>query len=109
VRAARYGLRHMDHHVYFWLTNEHQNPADRAKFEQGLSSLFKIGRVKGGRWGVPAKVVERPVIDQSWDYALMMQFDNTEDQDAYQEDVDHHVFIESFKTWWQKVQVRDVA
>jgi hypothetical protein len=54
-------------------------------------------------------VVVRPVIDQSWDYALAMQFDSVGNHDAYQEDPDHHVFIDTFKSWWSQVQVRDLA
>jgi hypothetical protein len=98
----------MEHHVYFWLKEEHQNPADRAVFEQGLASLFAIDLVAGGRWAVPAKVMERPVIDQSWDYALSMQFATIEEHDAYQVDPDHNVFIGSFKEWWGKVLVMDL-
>ena len=99
----------MEHHVYFWLKEEVKNPADRAVFEQGLASLFEVDLVQGGRWAVPAAVVVRPVIDQSWDYALTMQFANIEDHDAYQVDPDHNVFINSFKDWWAQVQVRDLA
>jgi hypothetical protein len=98
----------MEHHVYFWLKEERKNADDRAAFEQGLQKLFEIGLVAGGRWAVPAKVVERPVIDQSWDYALTMQFANIEDHDAYQVDPDHNVFIASFKEWWAKVLVMDL-
>ena len=82
---------------------------DRAIFEQGLDALFKIGLVAGGRWAVPAKVMIRPVIDQSWDYALTMQFDDIEKHDLYQVDPDHQVFIDTFKDWWSQVQVRDLA
>jgi hypothetical protein len=99
----------MDHHVYFWLKDEHQNDADRATFEQGLSDLFQIPLVAGGRWAVPAKVMPRPVIDQSWDYALAMQFHTIEEHDAYQVDADHHIFISKFKDWWKQVQVKDLA
>lgn len=99
----------MEHHVYFWLKDEYKNATDRAIFEQGLKALFDIDLVVGGRWAVPAAVVIRPVIDQSWDYALTMQFDDVEKHDAYQEDADHHVFINTFKDWWQQVQVRDLA
>jgi len=99
----------MDHHVYFWLKEDHQNAADRALFEKGLDGLFKIELVKGGRWAVPAKVMLRPVIDQSWDYALTMKFDSIEDHDAYQVDADHNVFLGSFKEWWAKVLVMDLA
>ncbi len=100
----------MEHHVYFWLKEERKNEADRAQFEKGLDGLFDIGHlVASGRWAVPAPVVVRPVIDQSWDYALTMQFDSVEKHDLYQDDPDHHVFINSFKDWWEKVQVRDLA
>jgi hypothetical protein len=99
----------MEHHVYFWLKEGHQNAADRAIFEQGLESLFEIQLVTGGRWAVPAKVMPRPVIDQSWDYALSMHFANVEDHDAYQVDPDHNGFIGSFKDWWAKVLVMDLA
>jgi hypothetical protein len=99
----------MEHHVYFWLKDEHKNEADRAAFEKGLDSLFDIPLVKGGRWAVPAAVMIRPVIDQSWDYATTSQFDSIEDHDAYQVDADHQVFIDSFKHFWAQVQVRDLA
>lgn len=99
----------MDHHVYFWLTEEHRNPGDRAAFEQGLADLFRIGLVAGGRWAVPAEVMPRPVIDQSWDYALTMRFATIGDHDAYQVDADHNAFIAAFKDWWARVQVRDLA
>ena len=99
----------MDHHVYFWLTEEHQNEADRAKFEQGLTDLLTIKGPASGRWAVPAKVAERPVTDQSWDYALSVQFGSVEDHDVYQDDPDHHVFINTFKPWWAKVLVMDLA
>jgi hypothetical protein len=99
----------MDHHVYFWLKEERQNAADRAEFEKGLTALFEIQTVVGGRWAVPAKVTPRPVIDQSWDYAISMQFASVEDQDAYQVDPQHEAFIHAFKDWWSQVQVRDLA
>ena len=99
----------MEHHVYFWLTDEKNNPADRAVFEQGLARLLKIPLVADGRWAVPAKVEIRPVVDQSWDYALSMQFATLEDHDAYQVDPDHNVFIQTFKDWWAKVRVSDLA
>ncbi len=99
----------MEHHVYFWLKEERQSVTDRAMFEQGLARLFEIPLVKGGRWAVPAKVIQRPVIDQSWSYALSMQFATVADHDAYQDDADHHAFINTFKEWWAKVLVMDLA
>jgi len=99
----------MDHHVYFWLKDEYQNEVDRAIFEQGLSALFEIDLVANGRWAVPAKVALRPVIDQSWDYALTMQFKDIGDHDTYQDHPNHHAFLNTFKEWWAQVQVKDLA
>ena len=52
--------------------------------------------------------MERPVIDQSWDYATSMHFKTVADQDAYQVHPDHDKFIANFGTWWETVQVRDL-
>ena len=98
----------MEHHVYFWLKSEHKNDADRAEFEKGLAALLEIELTAGGIWATPAPVMERPVIDHSWDYALSMRFDSVEKQDAYQSHPDHEVFISKFKDWWESVQVRDL-
>ncbi len=95
--------------MYFWLKDECRSTADKAVFEQGLASLFEIELVIGGRWAVPAAVMPRPVIDQSWDYAVTMQFASVADQDAYQDHPQHHVFVETFKTWWARVLVMDLA
>ena len=99
----------MEHHVYFWLNDASKSDSERAAFEKGLDSLFEIELVKGGRWAIPAKVMPRPVIDQSWDYALTMQFDSVEDQDAYQVDAKHNAFIDGHKHRWAKVLVMDLA
>ncbi|KAB2639670.1 MAG: Dabb family protein [Verrucomicrobia bacterium] len=99
----------MEHHVYFWLKDECKSAADRAVFEQGLASLFDIELVGGGRWALPAAVMPRPVIDQSWDYALTMQFADVAEHDAYQVHPQHEAFVDTFKSWWAQVQVRDLA
>ena len=98
----------MEHHVYFWLKPEHKNDADRATFEAGLDELLKIPLITGGIWGTPAPVMERPVIDHSWDYATSVSFASVEDQNEYQSHPDHQVFIDRFKDWWESVQVRDL-
>ena len=98
----------MEHHVYFWLKDEFKSDEKRAAFEKGLASLFTIDLVKGGKWSTPAKVMERPVIDQSWDYALSMTFDSVADHDTYQDVPVHHNFISTFKETWEKVRVMDL-
>jgi len=100
----------MEHHVYFWLTDEKDNSADRATFEQGIEALLKSPHIASGHWGKPAATAERPVTDHSWSYAISLKFDTMEDHDKYQEgDPIHDAFIESYKDWWAKVQVMDIA
>ena len=45
----------------------------------------------------------------SWTYALSMRFATVEDHDAYQADADHHAFIDTFKDWWARVLMMDLA
>jgi hypothetical protein len=98
----------MEHHVYFWLKDERNNPGDRETFERGLAELFAIPHVAGGRWSVPAPTEKRAVTDNSWDYAMAASFATLADHDAYQVDADHDVFVAAFKDWWQKVLVMDL-
>lgn len=97
----------LEHHVYFWLKDEHQNAADRATFEAGLAKLLEIETVHDGLWGPPAPTPQRPVTDNSFDYALSLRFDDLAAHDAYQDCPAHDEFIASYKDWWAKVAVRD--
>lgn len=100
----------MEHHVYFWLKDDHQNESDRQVFEKGLSALCLSPRIGSAHWGPPAPTAERPVTDHSFDYALSLKFDTMEDHNQYQEgDEVHDHFVSSFKDWWSKVRVMDLA
>ena len=99
----------MEHHVYFWLKEENKNAADRASFEQGLDELLKIPEAVNGIWSVPAAVELRPVVDQSWDYALSIRFASLEDHNIYQDDANHLAFIQKHRDKWAKVLVSDLA
>ena len=100
----------MEHHVYFWLTEEHQNEADLATFEAGLDALCESPNISVHHWGKPAATAVRPVTDNSFDYALSLKFDTMESHDRYQEnDSRHDEFVNTFKEWWAKALVMDVA
>ncbi|MGB0144767.1 MAG: Dabb family protein [Akkermansiaceae bacterium] len=100
----------MEHHVYFWLKDEHQSSEERQIFEEGLNALCQSPNIESFHWGSPAKTAKRPVTDHSFDYAISLKFASMEDHDAYQESDDiHDHFIASFKEWWSKVLVMDVA
>ncbi|WP_411826692.1 Dabb family protein [Luteolibacter sp. AS25] len=99
----------MEHHVYFWLKEEHQTAEARAEFEKGLDSLFTTPLCTGGRWSVPAPVMERPAVDNTWDYATVMYFDSVKEHDEYQVAPVHEAFIGGNKHRWTKVLVTDLA
>lgn len=100
----------MEHHVYFWLKEEQQGADQRAVFEEGLEALCKSPFIASSYWGPPAATADRPVTDHSFDYALSVKFDSMENHDSYQEnDPVHDEFIDTFKEWWAKVLVMDVA
>lgn len=96
----------MRHAVYFWLTPG-LDSGQRESFESGLRALFEIDVVRSGSYGVPAATPERPVTDNSYDYALFLDFDSVADHDAYQTHPDHDVFVERFKAWFATVKVYD--
>lgn len=98
----------MEHHVYFWLKEEKKDAESLAAFEQGLNDLLKIDQIASGEWGKSAATPERPVTDKSFDYAISLKFDSLDTHNVYQDDPDHHVFVNAFKDFWADVKVMDV-
>ena len=98
----------MEHHVYFWLKDEKKDDASRKAFEAGIEALYRVKSIESAIWGVPAKTPARPVTDHSWDYALSVRFATLEDHDYYQDCKEHDDFIDAFKDWWAKVEVKDL-
>ena len=94
------------HNVYFWLKPE-LTPAQRAEFRRGVESLGGIKAVDRISVGVPAKTERRPVIDHSFDVALIVQCRDVAAHDAYQVDPLHLAFVANFKTCWTRVQIYD--
>lgn len=93
------------HTVYFWL-KEGTTEADKADFEKGLAKLVTIPTIQTSFFGTPA-MTPRDVVDNSYGYGLTLLFKNRADQDSYQVDPDHDVFIAAHKHLWERVQVYD--
>ena len=93
------------HMVYFWLIDD-VTEADRKAFYAGVAELTKCKTIQDAFIGPPA-MTPRDVVDNTYDYALLLHFANKADHDAYQDDPDHHQFIDSYKHLWAKVQVYD--
>lgn len=94
------------HNVYFWLKPE-LTPAQRADFRQGLETLTAIKVVDKVSIGTPAPTGDRPVIERSYDFALIVQCRDVAAEAAYQVDPTHRAFVEKYKTCWTRVQIFD--
>jgi len=94
------------HTVYFWLKPE-LTPAQRAEFRGAVEGLANIKSVEKVSVGVPAATPRRPVIDSSYDVALIVQCKNVAAEAAYQVDPIHLAFVENNKKFWNRVQIYD--
>jgi hypothetical protein len=95
----------LTHCVFFWL-KDGITAQERGLFEKGLASLMAISGVLQGTFGVPAST-DRPVIDRSYSYGLMVKFNDLAGHDAYQVDPLHEEFLENCSHLWKRVQVYD--
>ena len=94
------------HCVYFWL-HEDLRPQEREAFLAGVNSLTTIETVVQGSVGTPAET-DRPVIDRTYSYALIVVFRNKIAHDAYQAHPTHDVFRAKCSAYWSRVQIYDV-
>ncbi len=94
------------HCVYFWLKPE-LTPAQRAEFRRGVESLKGIKAASKVAVGTPAATARRPVVDASYDVALVVECRDVAAEAAYQVDPLHLAFVEKFKSCWTRVQIYD--
>jgi len=94
------------HTVFFWLKNP-EDQASRAKFERSLTTFINNSKfIRTKHLGVPAST-NRDVIDRSYTYCLSLTFSSKADQDKYQAEDLHLVFIKESESLWKKVLVYD--
>jgi hypothetical protein len=93
------------HSVYFWLRDD-LTEEERGDFLAGLRSLATIESVRACYVGEPAKT-DRPVIDRSYSYALVVLLDDDAGHDAYQVDPIHDRFRDTCAKYWTRVQIYD--
>ncbi len=94
------------HSVYFWLKPE-LTAAQRADFRHGVEALAGIKCVKKVAVGAPAATERRPVIDASYDVALIVICKDVGAHNSYQVDPIHLAFVEKYKGCWSRVQIYD--
>ena len=93
------------HSVYFWLKSD-LSDSERGDFAAGLETLKEIPAAEAVYVGTPS-TTDRPVIDNSYDFALTLIFRDMDAHDAYQVDPRHKSFLETFKPMFEKVLIYD--
>ena len=93
------------HTVFFWFADG-VTEEDKATFMEGLKSLANVPTVRNFYIGPPAGT-PRDVVDNSYDMALIIHFDDKEAQDTYQNHPIHLAFVETCSKVWTRVQVYD--
>jgi len=93
------------HHVFFWLRNP-GSATDRAALIAGLKKLSKAAMIKQFHIGEAAGT-NREVIETSYAVSWLLFFDTPADQDLYQTDPIHLLFVKECSPLWSKVVVYD--
>lgn len=95
------------HTVHFWLKDS-LSEQERHDVLEGLRALAESPNVARVSVRVPANT-PREVVDNSYDFQLVCEFDSSELHDAYQspEDDAHQTFIDNFKDKWDRVLIYD--
>ncbi len=93
------------HHVFFWLKNK-TTDTNKEDLLAGLQSLAAIKPKIMIHIGVKAST-NRPVIDTSYDFSLLLIFNNLEEQESYQVHQIHQEFVKNCQHLWEKVTIYD--
>ncbi len=94
------------HSAYFWFkegTSQEQIEA----FKTDSEKLANVETVKAFYSGQPANT-DRPVIENTYDYAIVFHFANLADQEVYQKHPLHLEMIDKHEGIWEKVMVTDI-
>src|SRR5205085_4524040 len=93
------------HAVYFWLKKD-LTAEKRAAFHQGVAMLKSVESADAVYIGAPA-ATHRPVVDRTYDVALVVLMNDLAAHEAYQVDPIHRAFVEQFASHWDKVVIYD--
>lgn len=93
------------HSVFLWLKEDLPSETIQ-QFEKDLAALKKIETIQNCYIG-PAAGTPRAVVDNSYDYALIIHFKDKAGQAAYQVDPIHKYFVDTHKDNFKTVKVYD--
>ena len=95
------------HSVYFWLKDD-VSAESRDTFITVLRGLEQIKSVQALELGVAAGT-PRAVVDNSYDVALLVYFDDVAGHDLYQADPIHKDAIDVFEDWIADIKIYDAV
>ncbi|PRD53804.1 Dabb family protein [Sphingobacterium gobiense] len=96
------------HSVYFWL-KEDISQEEEQDFLHFFEELRKVPGVQTLQYGKPASTNPRPVVDNSFQYNLLVTFQNMEDINTYETHPTHTAAAEKYSKYWTKVEVKDTT
>ncbi|SFS82858.1 Dabb family protein [Sphingobacterium wenxiniae] len=96
------------HSVYFWL-KEDITAEEEQDFLNFFEELRAVPGVRTLHFGKPAATTPRPVVDNSFQYCLLVTFDNLEAINTYEIHPLHITAAEKYSKYWTKVEVRDTV
>ena len=94
------------HTVIFWLKKE-LSEDQKVVFTNEVKTLGEISSVESFHIGTPAPTPKRPVIEDSYDYAITVVLKDMGAHDDYQVDPIHLDFIDKCKDFWERVVIYD--
>lgn len=96
------------HHVLFWLKPE-ITEQQKTEFKKGLESLQAVESIQAIYVGSPVPEINRPVVDSSYSFSLVIVFNDLAGHDVYQVHPVHKGFLDNFRTFWDKVVIYDAS
>lgn len=94
------------HTVYFWFKEDVTN-VEVKEFAEASKSLAKIEGVLRVFDGTPA-ATDRPNLEKSYDYALVVLMKDIAIHDAYQQDPIHLKLLSSYSGMFERILVTDI-
>ena len=94
------------HYLMFWLDSKLSNEQVK-DFQNFFEGLKKLPYQKNLRYGVPANSTPRAVLDNSFTYNVVMEFDSLEDLEAYGKLPEHIALVQKYKPFFVKMMVHD--
>lgn len=94
------------HTVYFWF-KENVSEEQLEEFYADTEKLREIEVVKALYAGKPANTT-RPIVERSYDFALVVHFNDLAAHDVYQQHPTHLALLEKGANLWEKVMITDI-